>query len=190
MVLPVVAYGDPVLKKVGEEITSDFPNLQKLIANMFETMHASRGVGLAAHQVGIPIRLFIVDCSSFKEDEPDLADFKKTFINAEIIEEEGEEWLFSEGCLSIPEVREDVSRKPKITIRYCDENFVEHTTTFDGFAARVIQHEFDHTKGVLFIDYLSMLRKTMIKRKLSDIINGKISPEYRMRFYKQKKGRR
>tara|TARA_B100000886_G_C20345676_1_gene458595 strand:- start:3 stop:575 length:573 start_codon:yes stop_codon:yes gene_type:complete len=190
MVLPVLAYGDPVLKKVGEEISSDYPNLEELIANMFETMYASRGIGLAAHQVGIPIRLFIVDCSSFKDEEPDLADFKKVFINAEIIKEEGDEWLFSEGCLSIPEVREDVSRRSRITIRYSDENFVEHTNTYDGFAARVIQHELDHTEGVLFIDYLSMLRKTMIKRKLSDIMSGKISPEYRMRFYKPKKGRR
>jgi len=138
----------------------------------------------------LSIRLFIVDCSSFEEEEPHLAGFKKTFINAEILEEEGEEWLFNEGCLSIPEVREEVARKPKITICYFDENFVEHTETYVGFAARVIQHEYDHTEGILFTDYLSSLRRTMIKRRLSDIMNGKINPGYRMRFYKAKKVKR
>ena len=190
MILPIVAYGDPVLKKVGAEIDFDYPSLDALIANMYETMYASRGVGLAARQIGLPIRLFIVDCSSFKDEEPDLADFKQTFINAEILEEDGDEWLFSEGCLSIPEVREEVARKPKITLRYCDEDFKVHTKSFEGFAARVIQHEFDHTEGVLFTDYLSSLRRTLLKRKLNNIKNGNISPEYRMRFYKPKKGRR
>jgi len=190
MFLPIVAYGDPILKDVGEEIGPNYPNLKELIENMYETMYASRGVGLAAPQIGLSIRLFIVDCSSFEEEEPHLAGFKKTFINAEILEEEGEEWLFSEGCLSIPEVREEIARKPKITICYFDENFVEHTETYEGFAARVIQHEYDHTEGVLFTEYLSPLRRRMIKRRLSDIMNGKIKPGYRMRFYKAKKVKR
>jgi peptide deformylase len=190
MFLPIVAYGDPILKEVGEEISPDYPKLKELIENMYETMYTSHGVGLAAPQVGLAIRLFIIDCSPFEEDEPHLADFKKTFINAEIIEEEGEEWFFNEGCLSIPEVREEVSRKPKITIRYYDENFVEHTESYEGMAARVIQHEYDHIEGILFTEYLSPLRKRMIKRRLSDIMNGKVNPEYRMRFYKAKKGRR
>ena len=190
MFLPIVAYGDPVLKEVGEEVSPDYPLLKQLIENMYETMYTSHGVGLAAHQVGLAIRLFIVDCSPFKEEEPYLEDFKKTFINPEIIEQEGKEWFFNEGCLSIPEVREDVARKPKITIRYYDEDFVQHTESYEGIAARVIQHEFDHIEGILFTDYLSSLRKRMIKRKLTDIMNGKINPDYKMRFYKVKKSRR
>ena len=190
MFLPIVAYGDPVLKEVGDEISPDYPKLKELIENMYETMYTSHGVGLAAPQIGLAIRLFIVDCSPFEEEEPHLAGFKKTFINAEIIEEEGEEWFFNEGCLSIPEIREDVARKPKITIRYYDEDFTEHTESYEGMAARVIQHEYDHIEGILFTEYLSPLRKRIIKRRLSDIMNGKINPEYRMRFYKAKKGRR
>ena len=190
MFLPIVAYGDPILKEVGKEISPDYSKLKELIENMYETMYASRGVGLAAPQVGLSIRLFVIDCSPFSEDEPDLKGFKKTFINPEIILEEGEEWFFNEGCLSIPEVREEVERKSKITIRYCDEDFIEHTESFEGLAARVIQHEFDHVEGILFTEYLSPLRKRIIKRKLSDIINGKVNPDYRMRFYKLKKGRR
>ena len=190
MFLPIVAYGDPVLKEVGEEISPDYPKLKELIENMYETMYTSHGVGLAAPQIGLSIRIFIVDCSPFEEDEPQLADFQKTCINADIIEEEGEEWYFNEGCLSIPDVREEVSRKPKITIRYFDEDFVEHTDTYEGMAARVIQHEYDHIEGILFTEYLSPLRKRIIKRRLSDIMNGKVDPDYRMRFYKVKKGRR
>jgi peptide deformylase len=190
MFLPIVAYGDPVLKEVGDEISPDYPKLKELIENMYETMYTSHGVGLAAPQIGLAIRLFIVDLSPFEDEESHLAGFKKTFINAEIIEEVGEEWFFNEGCLSIPEVREDVARKPKITIRYYDEDFVEHTESYEGMAARVIQHEYDHIEGILFTEYLSPLRKRMIKRRLSDIMNGKINPEYRMRFYKAKKGRR
>jgi peptide deformylase len=190
MFLPIVAYGDPVLKQVGEDIDADYPKLQELLENMYETMYTSHGVGLAAPQIGLAIRLFIVDCSPFEEDEPALKGFKKTFINAEIIEEVGEDWYFNEGCLSIPEVREDVERKPQITIRYQDENFVEHTETFEGMAARVIQHEYDHIEGILFTEYLSPLRKRIIQRRLNDIMNGKISTEYRMRFYKAKKKKR
>lgn len=190
MLLPIVAYGDPVLKQKGSLISASYPNLVVLIANMYETMYNSKGVGLAAHQVGLPIRLFIVDCSPFDEEDPTLSTFKKTFINAEILEEVGEEWMFNEGCLSIPEVREDVFRKPKITIQFFDENFIEYTETYEGLAARVIQHEFDHTNGILFTDYLSSLRKTTLKRKLRDIMNGNISPGYRMRFPGIKKKRK
>ncbi len=190
MFLPIVAYGDPVLKEVADDISSDHPNLKELIENMYETMYASHGVGLAAPQIGKSIRVFVIDCSTFEEDEPELSGFKKTFINAEILEEEGDAWLFKEGCLSIPEVREEVSRHPKITIRYCDEDFVEHTESYEGLAARVIQHEYDHIEGVLFTDYLSPLRKRMIKRRLEDIRDGKIKSEYRMRFYKSKRRKR
>ena len=188
MILPIVAYGTPVLKKLGEEIDSDYPNLQKLIANMFDTMYEANGVGLAAPQIGKSIRLFIVDGSPFEEDEPDMKDFQQVFINAEILEEEGEEWNFNEGCLSIPNIREDVSRKPKITIRYQDEKFDTFEEEFEGIKARIIQHEYDHIEGVLFIDYLSGLKKRLLKSKLIDISKGNIRVDYRMKF-PQKKGR-
>ena len=187
MLLPIIAYGDPLLKEQGSSISADYPNLDVLIRNMYETMYNSKGVGLAAHQVGLPIRLFVVDCSPFDEEEPGLSNFKKTFINAEILKEEGEEWLFNEGCLSIPDIREDVSRKPKISLRFFDEKFNEHTEVYEGLAARVIQHELDHTNGILFTDYLSSLRKTTLKRRLRDIMTGNISPGYRMRFPSIKK---
>ena len=190
MFLPIVAYGDPILKELAEDISPDYPKLSELIENMYETMYASHGVGLAAPQIGLSIRFFVINCSPFEEEEPALSGFKKTFINPELLEEEGEEWLFREGCLSIPEVREEVSRQPKITIRYFDEQFVEHTETYEGLAARVIQHEYDHIEGVLFVDYLSPLRKRMISRRLGDIRDGKIKPDYRMRFYKSKKRKR
>ena len=186
MILPIVAYGDPVLKKKGTDITAEYPGLAELIANMFETMYAAHGVGLAAPQVGRSIRMFIVDASAFVEEGDDeyeaLKDFKKTFINPEILTEEGEEWAFEEGCLSIPDIREDVFRQPDITMRYHDENFVEHTETFSGLAARVIQHEYDHIEGVLFVDHLSPLRRRMLKGRLANITKGKISVDYRMRF--------
>ena len=187
MLLPIVAYGDPILKEHGCSINADYPNLDALISNMYETMYNSKGVGLAAHQVGLPIRLFIIDCSPFNEEEPALINFKKTFINAEILKEE---WLFNEGCLSIPDIREEVSRKPKISLRFFDEKFVEHTEVYEGISARVIQHELDHTNGILFTDYLSSLRKTTLKRRLRDIMTGNISPGYRMRFPKIKKGKK
>ncbi|WP_417856346.1 peptide deformylase [Xanthomarina gelatinilytica] len=196
MILPIVAYGDPVLKKLGEEINKDYPNLKELIDNMYETMDGAYGVGLAAPQIGLPIRLFIVDTSPFAEDEAlspeeqkELKAFKRTFINAQIINEEGDEWAFNEGCLSIPEVREDVFRKPTITITYFDENFEKHTETFAGLIARVIQHEYDHIEGILFTDKLSTLKKRLIKGKLANISKGKISVDYRMRFPNQKKKR-
>ena len=197
MILPIVAYGDAVLRKKAEDISKDYPKLDELLANMYETMYGAYGVGLAAPQIGLPIRLFLVDTEPFsedkdftKEEQEQLKNFKRTFINAKILEETGDEWAFNEGCLSIPDVREDVFRKPKIKIEYQDENFNTHTEEFDGLIARVIQHEYDHIEGILFTEYLSPLRKRIIQRRLNDIMNGKISPEYRMRFYKAKKGRR
>ncbi|GGG57560.1 peptide deformylase [Bizionia arctica] len=196
MILPIVAYGDPVLKKKGGEITKDYPKLSELLDNMYETMDGAFGVGLAAPQIGLPIRLFIVDTSPFSEDEEltpeeqdELKGFKRTFINAQITMEEGDEWVFNEGCLSIPDVREDVFRKPNITIVYQDENFETHTEKFSGLIARVIQHEYDHIEGVLFTDKLSALKKRLIKGKLTNISKGKISVDYRMRFPNQKKKR-
>ena len=196
MILPIVAYGDPVLRKKGEPITKDYPKLEALLENMKETMYGAFGVGLAAPQIGLPIRLFLVDTSPFAEDdefteeEQDaLKNFKRTFINAEILEEEGDEWAFNEGCLSIPDVREDVFRQPKIKMQYQDENFETHTEEFDGLIARVIQHEYDHIEGVLFTDKLSSLKKRLIKGKLSNISKGKISVDYRMRFPALKKKR-
>lgn len=196
MILPIVAYGDPVLKKTGKDITKDYPKLEILIANMYETMYGAFGVGLAAPQIGLPIRMFLVDTEPFaeddaftKEEQELLKGFKKTFINAKIIEEKGDEWAFNEGCLSIPDVREDVFRKPEITIEYFDENFKKHTETYDGLIARVIQHEYDHIEGVLFTDKLSSLKKRLIKGKLGNISKGKIDIDYRMRFPNQKKKR-
>ncbi len=196
MILPIVAYGDPVLKKKAKEITKEYPKLDTLLENMFETMYGAYGVGLAAPQIGLPIRLFLVDTAPFAEDEElseeeknELKDFKKVFINATILVEEGDEWVFTEGCLSIPDVREDVFRKPEITIEYFDENFNKHTETFNGLIARVIQHEYDHIEGVLFTDKLSSFKKRLIKGKLSNISKGKINIDYRMRFPDQKKKR-
>ncbi|MEP5255248.1 MAG: peptide deformylase [Winogradskyella arenosi] len=189
MILPIVAYGDAVLKKKAKEIDKDYPKLNELIDNMYETMYGAYGVGLAAPQIGLPIRLFLVDTSPFADDE-DLSEaeseqmktFKKTFINAQILEEEGDEWAFNEGCLSIPDVREDVFRKPKIKIQYQDENFDTHVEEYDGLIARVIQHEYDHIDGILFTDKLSSFKKRLIKGKLTNISKGKIKIDYRMRF--------
>ena len=191
MILPIVGYGDPVLRKVGEEVTPDYPNLKEVIANMYETMYNASGVGLAAEQVGLPLRLFVVDTTPFSDDDDletaaqnQLKGFKRTFINAKIIKEEGEEWAYNEGCLSIPDVREDVYRKPIVTIEYCEEDFVMKTEVFDGLIARVIQHEYDHIEGKLFIDYLKPLRKKMLQGKLNDISKGKIKVDYKMSFAK------
>ena len=189
MILPIVAYGDAVLKKKAKDIDANYPKLNALIENMFETMYAAHGLGLAAPQIGLPIRLFIVDAEPFAEDD-DLTDearetyknFKKVFINAKILEENGDEWAFSEGCLSIPDIREDVFRKPKIKIQYEDENFKTHIETYDGLVARVIQHEYDHIEGVLFTDKLSSFKKRLIKGKLTNISKGKIKIDYKMRF--------
>ena len=196
MILPIVAYGDPVLRKVADAIDAAYPDLEKLITNMKETMYNASGVGLAAPQIGKAIRLFLIDASPFAEDD-DLSEeertvlksFNRVFINPKILEEEGEEWIFNEGCLSIPDVREDVSRQPKITIEYQDENFTVHTETLEGLAARVFQHEYDHIEGILFTDKLSTLKKRIIKKKLENISKGKISIDYRMRFPNAKKGK-
>lgn len=187
MILPIVAYGEPVLNKKAGEIDKSYPNLPELIANMFETMYEASGVGLAAPQIGLSIRLFIVDASPFEEDDENLAGFKKVFINPQILEEEGEEWLFNEGCLSFPGLREDVSRKPVIRMRYEDENFQTHEEQFDGIAARIIQHEYDHIEGVVFVDRLSPLKRQLIKGKLNDIVKGMVKVSYRMRFARKKK---
>ena len=189
MILPIIAYGDPVLRKVGVEISKDYPNLLELIENMKETMFNAQGVGLAAPQIGLAIRLFIVDTSPFAEDDDldnteqlFLKDFKKVFINAKILNEEGDEWAFNEGCLSIPNIREDVFRKDTITIEYLDENFEKHTETIGGLAARVVQHEYDHIEGILFTDKVSSLKKRLLKKKLENISKGKVSVDYRMKF--------
>ena len=194
MILPIVAYGDPVLRKVGKEIDKDYPNLEKLITDMKETMYNASGVGLAAPQIGKDIRLFLIDASPFAEDEDleesdreALKNFNKVFINAEIIEETGDEWAFNEGCLSIPDVREDVFRQESVTVEYQDENFKTITETYTGLAARVFQHEYDHIEGILFTDKLSSLMKKLIKKKLEKISKGKINADYRMRFPNLKK---
>jgi len=191
-----VAYGDPVLRKVSKDIDKDYPDLDQLIENMWETMYASHGVGLAAPQIGRAIRLFVIDTEPFSDDEDlseqersQLAESKMVFINAKIIEETGEEWSFNEGCLSIPDIREEVMRQPTVTIEFCDENFEKKTQTFDGILARVIQHEYDHIEGILFTDKLSPLKKRMLKGKLSNISKGKIQVDYRMRFPELKKRR-
>jgi peptide deformylase len=195
MILPIVGYGDPVLRKLGEEISPDYVNLKQTISNMYETMYNACGVGLAAPQVGLPIRLFVIDTTPFsddedlkKEEQELLNNFKRTFINAKMIKEEGEEWVFNEGCLSIPDVREDVYRNERITIEYADENFTVKTEVFDGLIARVIQHEYDHIEGILFTDKISSLKKQLIKKKLQNIMDGKSRPDYKMKFC-NKKGR-
>ncbi|MBS3738572.1 peptide deformylase [Mesohalobacter halotolerans] len=196
MILPIVAYGDPVLKRKAKDIPKDYPDLQQLIDNMFETMYNAHGVGLAAPQIGKSIRLFIVDASPFaeddnisKEEKKELKIAKEVFINPTIKNEQGDEWDFNEGCLSIPEVREDVFRQPKIEIEYYDRDFNLKHKTLDGLYARVVQHEYDHIEGVLFTDKLSGLKKRLIKGKLKKISEGKIDVEYRMRFPKLKKNR-
>ncbi len=196
MILPIVAYGDPVLRKISTEIDKTYEGLDSLISNMWETMYNASGVGLAAPQIGLAIRLFLVDTTPFADDEElseeerkQLDGFKKVFINAKILEETGDSWAFNEGCLSIPDIREDITRLDTITIRYQDENFVEHTETFDGLLARVIQHEYDHIEGILFTDKVSSLKKRLLKGKLSNISKGKIQVDYRMRFPLLKKTR-
>jgi len=195
MILPIVAYGDPILKKECEEIDENYPNLKQLISDMFETMYKAKGVGLAAPQIGKNIRLFIVDGSPFAEDEEEednplaegIDNFKKVFINPIIEEEVGKEWPFQEGCLSIPKIRENVSRKPDITVSYYDENWELKEESYSGYAARIFQHEYDHIEGVLFTDYLSPLKRKLIQKKLNNITNGEIEIDYKMRFPKKVK---
>lgn len=190
MILPIVAYGNPVLRKVAEDIDAGYPELESLIGSMWETMYASNGVGLAAPQVNRPIRLFVVDSQqiieNLEEDEKDLypddEGIKQAFINAHIKTLEGDLWSYNEGCLSIPKIREDVRRNETVTITYHDEKFEQHTRTFSGITARVILHEYDHIEGKLFIDYLPPLKKKLIKGKLNDIANGKIRVDYKMSF--------
>jgi peptide deformylase len=192
MILPIVAYGSPVLRKVCDEITPDYPGLDKLIADMWETMYNSNGVGLAAPQINLPIRLFVMDSEQIfenqdedeKDEYPDGPGFKAVFINAHIIQLNGKEWSYNEGCLSIPKIREDVYRNEEITIEFEDENFILQTKTFNGITARVILHEYDHIEGKLFIDHLKPLKRKLMKRKLDDISKGKIKVDYRMVFPK------
>jgi peptide deformylase len=184
MILPIIGFGALVLRKKCKDILEDSDELRILLENMWETMYAASGVGLAAPQINMDIRLFIIDTSPFIEDDELKVEkaVKKVFINAKIIDESGDEWSFSEGCLSIPDLREEVSRKSTIKIEYFDEFFVKHTDIYDGLTARVIQHEYDHIEGVLFTDYISPLRKRMIKGKLIDIRKGKTKTNYKMRF--------
>jgi len=196
MILPILAYGDPILRKTGKEITNEYPKLDVLLENMFETMYEAKGIGLAAPQIGLPIRLFIVDATPFEEDEDYseeerkfLSTFRKVFINAKIIEETGDEWAFNEGCLSIPDIREDVFRNEDVLIEYYDEDFKKHTEKFNGIVARIIQHEYDHIEGILFTDKLTPLKKRIIKGKLANITKGKIDIDYKMRFPNLKKKR-
>ena len=197
MILPIVAYGDPILKKDCEEIDQNYPDLKQLISDMFETMYKAKGVGLAAPQIGKNIRLFIVDGSPFADDEDEdeeddpraegIEHFKKVFINPIIEEEDGKEWPFQEGCLSIPKIRENVTRKPDITVSYYDENWELQEESYSGYAARIFQHEYDHIEGILFTDYLSPLKRKLIQKKLNSITNGEIEIDYKMRFPKKVK---
>lgn len=189
MILPVYAYGNKVLREEGITLSKEQEGLQEFIDNMFETMYDSNGVGLAAQQVGKAYKLFIVDASPFSEDEgyEHLKDFKKVFINPEIIQEEGDEWAFNEGCLSFPELRFDVDRNEKVKIKYQDRDFNEHVEEFDGIAARIIQHEYDHVQGVLFIDRISGLKRRMLSKRLDKISKGMVPTNYKMKFAKLKK---
>ena len=190
MILPIVAYGSPILRKVCADIDPDYPGLEKLIADMWETMYNSNGVGLAAPQVNKDIRLFVMDSEQIfanqEEDEkgeyPDEPGYKGVFINAHITGLNGKEWSYNEGCLSIPKIREDILRNESVTLEYMDEKFVPHTTTFIGITARVILHEYDHIDGKLFIDHIKPLKRTLLKRKLDDISKGKVQVDYRMVF--------
>jgi peptide deformylase len=188
MILPIVAYGSPVLRKICDEIDPSYPALEKLLTDMWETQYNSNGVGLAAPQINRAIRLFLVDSEQIfrnkeeddDDDFPDAPGFKGVFINAHIVETSGTPWSYNEGCLSIPKVREDVTRDEAVTIRFMDEQFVEHTKTFHGITARIILHEYDHIEGKLFVDYLPLLKKKIIQGKLNDISKGKIRVDYRM----------
>ncbi len=184
MILPIYAYGQPVLKKKAEPIDPAYPELKELVANMWETMEASNGVGLAAPQIGKSLRLFIIDSSKMMEEGEEDQGIKKTFINAEKVEEGGSNWEYEEGCLSIPEVYGDVKRPEQIRLRYQDEEFNTYEEVFTGVTARVIQHEYDHIEGKLFIDYLKPLKKRRINRKLEEIKKGDIDVSYKMKFYK------
>jgi peptide deformylase len=185
MIYPIRAFGDPVLRTKCQEINSFDEDFKKLVADMYETMDASDGVGLAAPQIGKNVRLFLIDSTVFDKEDENIG-VRKAFVNPQIINEEGEEWPFEEGCLSIPDVREDVLRKPKLLLKYQDENGKEFQETFDGMTARVIQHEYDHIEGVLFIDHISAFKRQLLKSKLTNISKGKVNVRYRMKFFKSK----
>lgn len=195
MILPIVAFGHPILRKVAEDVTPDFPGLDKLIEDMWETMYGSNGVGLAAPQINRSIRLFVVDSAQVfanmdederqEEDYPDAPGIKQVFINAHIVEEAGDDWAYNEGCLSIPKIREDVYRAEEVTLEYLDEKFQKHRKTFDGVTGRIILHEYDHIDGKLFIDHISPLKRKLYKRKLDDISKGAIRVDYKMLFPKK-----
>ncbi len=184
MIYPIYVYGQPVLRKVAQEITPDYPDLKELIADMFETMKYSDGIGLAAPQIGKSIRLIVIDAEPLADDDPSMKDFRKVIINPKIIEETGEEVIYNEGCLSLPGIREDVTRKSIIRVRYVDENFEPKEETYDGFRARIIQHEYDHLEGILFIDRLGPLKKRLLKGKLNDITRGQVECKYRIKTVK------
>lgn len=192
MILPIVAYGAPVLRKVCKDITADYPGLSKLVEDMWETMYASNGVGLAAPQINRDIRLFVMDSEQIfknldEEDEGKYSDapgVKRVFINAHVKDTDGNDWAYNEGCLSIPKIREDISRPEMVVLEYQDENFEKHIETFHGITARIIQHEYDHIDGKLFIDYLKPLRRKMLQGKLNDISKGKVKVDYKMSFAK------
>lgn len=182
MILPIVAYGHPTLKQVAADIDRDYPGLEQLIQDMWETMYEASGVGLAAPQVNKSIRLFLIDATPYGEDHPETKDFKKVFINAHIIEQTGEEWSMGEGCLSLPGMNEDVSRQPELEIEYLDEHFEKHREKYDGILARIIQHEYDHIDGILYVDRLTPFKRMLLKGKLRDISEGKVDVDYKMTF--------
>ena len=184
MILPIYAFGQPVLKKVAEPITAEYPDFKELLENMWETMYNAQGVGLAAPQIGKSIRLFLVDTDQLEKEDMKEAGIKQVFINAEKIEEAGKPWDYEEGCLSIPNIRGDVKRPAQLKIRYMDENFVEHEKVFTGINARVIQHEYDHIDGILFTELLKPLKRRRVKRKLENIKKGLVDSDYRMKFVK------
>lgn len=185
MIYPIVIYGSPVLRKVAQEIDENDPELEQFIEDMWETMYHSDGLGLAAPQVGKSIRMFVIDASPLEEEEPELKDFKQTFINAQIVERGEEEVNGSEGCLSIPNIREEVIRPSKIRIQYYDENFEYHDERYSGLLARVIQHEYDHTEGVLFTDKVAPLKKRLLRNKLLAVSKGKFKVDYKVKLYKK-----
>ncbi|MDN5214555.1 peptide deformylase [Fulvivirgaceae bacterium BMA12] len=185
MIYPIVAYGDPVLRKRAVDIEKGSIEITQLVNDMFETMYNAHGVGLAGPQIGKSLRIFVVDGTPMEEEN--MQDFKKTFINPVMIEENGNEWPFEEGCLSIPDIRQEINRKPQVKIRYLDENWEEHEEVFDGVKARIIQHEYDHIEGVLFTDHLSPFKKRLLKSKLTNISKGNVNVEYRMAFPTRKK---
>lgn len=184
MILPIVAYGDPILRKAGQDIDKDYPGLEQLIDDMYATMEKAKGVGLAAPQVNKSIRLFVIDSTKMYDEDEKNDGLREVFINPQIIEESGKEWPYEEGCLSIPSIREDVYREEKIVIEYYDRNFKFKTKTFTGLTARVIQHEYDHIEGKLFIDHLKPLKKSLLKGKLDKISKGQVDVDYKMKFPK------